>query len=72
MGNRLRWKRDAGKNYAITHDIATHRPLHSPRPTKITVRLGEAPPQHNADGATYDIMATKTGPHAVSTILPMA
>jgi hypothetical protein len=54
-------------NYVIIHDIATHRPLHSP-------------PLQNAGTidntmlvqTSYVIMATKTGPHAVSTILPIA
>src|SRR5437762_12568757 len=42
-------------------------------PTKIPVRIGEAPPPTECCyGTTYDIMATKTGPHEVSTILPMA
>jgi hypothetical protein len=59
-------------NYVITHDIATHRPPYS-HVHKNTVRIGEASPQHNAGtGPSYVIMATKTGPHEVSTILPMA
>jgi hypothetical protein len=54
-------------NYVITHAIATHRPLHSPRLQKCR-RIDNTMLVHT----TYVIMATKTGPHAVSTILPIA
>ena len=47
-------------NYVTTHAIATHRPL----------QAGLATPCW--DRKSYVIMATKTGPHAVSTILPIA
>jgi hypothetical protein len=54
-------------NYVTTHAIATHRPLHSPRLQKWRQDW-----QHHAGKESYVIMATKTGPHAVSTILPIA
>ncbi len=54
-------------NYVITHDIATHRPLHC---TPAKKQEGSTTPCWYK--TSYVIIATKTGPHAVSTILPIA
>src|SRR5437867_1936833 len=56
-------------------DNSRHRndlPLHSPRPQKYSQDWRGPAPTQCSHGTTYDIMATKTGPHEVSTILPMA
>ena len=55
-------------NYVITHDIATHRPPPFTTPAKNAGRIDNT----MLVQTSYVIMATKTGPHAVSTILPIA
>ena len=58
------WKR-AAENYVITHE--------SQRIVRCIRHAYKMRIAHTMlDRTTYVIMATKTGPHAVSTILPIA
>ena len=67
MGNRPGWKHAAGK----LRDNSRHRNASSAAFTTPTKNAGRIDNTMLVQ-TSYVIMATKTGPHAVSTILPIA